>query len=381
MRYLFYLLPLFIFSCSGKEENSSSNILENLTFSVDTLVIDSGEGFLNLSRGIFPNGLSKDLSRLYFFESNPYKLVEVDLDRLEVLKKTEFETDGPDGIGNYLSQLEIGPNGNLFLKSNSIIGIFDQNAKNLKNLRIAPSGIDSTLAKSFNALYSRSVYDFQTQKIYSQPSYLDARDNILIIINTETQSAVTLPVPKMKIVDDYSGTYTFESENGTAIAFHFVESFITLLPEELIISTAALSGVYRLDIQTEELEFIDIHHQSVPNEMKVEITLSPSGPDEVRNIQDEIFENVNFLEMQWDDTRQIYFRLGERTFRGESREDPITYEYYLFTYDQDFNVVGETKLEGVDFKLNNVFFKDGKLWSYVNVDDELGFAVFDFKLN
>jgi hypothetical protein len=24
------------------------------------------------------------------------------------------------------------------------------------------------------------------------------------------------------------------------------------------------------------------------------------------------------------------------------------------------------------------FFKDGKLWSYVNVDDELGFAVFTF---
>ena len=28
---------------------------------------------------------------------------------------------------------------------------------------------------------------------------------------------------------------------------------------------------------------------------------------------------------------------------------------------------------------SDAFFKDGKLWSYVNVDDELGFAVMDFE--
>ncbi|WP_268033405.1 DUF4221 family protein [Algoriphagus sp. PAP.12] len=384
MKSLFSLpLIILLFSCSGKEKSDraqSENILENLTYAVDTVVVDSGEDFLNLSSGIFPNGQSEDLSKLYFFESNPYKLVEVDLDDLEVLKKTEFEAEGPDGLGSYLSQLEVGPTGKHFLKSNSIIGLFDQNARKLKNLRIVPTGIDSILAKNFSALYSKSVYDFCTQKIYSQPSFQDARDNILIIINTETKEAHSLPVPKMKIVDDYSGTYTFESEKGTMIAFHFVGSFITLFPEEVIISTAAFSGVYRLDIQTEELEFIDIQHQTVPNEMKVEIPENPSDPEQIRQIQNEIFQNVNFLEMLWDDTRQLYFRLGEKTFRGNSREDPITYEYYLFAYDKDFQVIGETKLEGLESNLKNMFFKEGKLWSYVNVEDELGFAVFTFDI-
>jgi hypothetical protein len=35
----------------------------------------------------------------------------------------------------------------------------------------------------------------------------------------------------------------------------------------------------------------------------------------------------------------------------------------------------EFKIDPNGFK----FFKDGKLWSYVNVEDELGFAVMEFK--
>ncbi|SIO06172.1 DUF4221 family protein [Algoriphagus halophilus] len=375
---ILFLVSILI-SCSAKEEESTSeNILEDLRFSIDTVMIDSGEDILNLSQGIFPNGLSHDMSRLYFFENKPFQLVEVDLDKLKVLKKTGFEVEGPNGVGSYLSHLKVGPKDNLFLISSSIAGIFNQDAEKLENLRFTPSGIDSTLATNFNALYSRSVYDFENQKLYSQPSFLDVGDNVLVIINTKTQSAITLPVPKMKIVDEYSGTYMFETDQGEIIAFHFVGSFITLLPKVVIISTAARSGIYSLDLTTEQLEYIDIQHHTVPNEIKVEIPQNPSSPAQIQNIQHEIFKNVNFLEMQWDDTRQLYFRLGESTVRGASREDPLSYEYYLFAYDQDFNVLGEKKLDGVNFGLMHVFFKDGKLWSYVNVGDELGFAVFTF---
>ncbi|WP_297336731.1 DUF4221 family protein [Algoriphagus sp.] len=370
-----------IFSCGGNssEDAKSENILQNLSYSVDTVLVDAGEDFLNLSRGISIQSLSDDLTRLYFFERDPYKLVEIDLDQLKVINKTVFETEGPDGVGNYLSNLAVGPEGELFLKSNSVVGIFDQKAKKLQNLKVLPSGIDSTLAKNSSALYSNVVYDFGTQKIFSHPYFRDAGDNLLLIIDPKTTSATSLPVPKMKIVDDYTGTFTFESENGTAIAFYFVGSFITLLPEELILSTSAMSGFYKLNTQTQKLEFIEVQHQTVPNQIQVEIPQNPSGVEEVRKIQNEIFASVNFLEFKRDDTRQLYFRLGERTFRGETREDPIKYEYHLFAYDKDFNVLGETKLEGVDFALMNTFFKDGKLWSYVNVEDELGFAVFDFK--
>ncbi|MEB2776597.1 DUF4221 family protein [Algoriphagus sp. D3-2-R+10] len=371
-------------ACGGKEPESTEqkNILENLTYTVDTVLVDPGEDFLIIANGLYPYSLTEDKTKLYFFERDPYKLVEVDLDNLVVLKKTEFEAEGPDGIGSYLSGLEIGRDGNIFLKSNNTIGIFDQNAKKSKDLKFVPSGIDSTLAKSYNALYSNSVYDFGTQKIYSRPSFADAGEYGLFILNPETQVARSLPIPKMKIIDDYTGTLIFKNEAGMEIlSFYFVGSFITLLPSELIISTAAMSGFYHMDLQTEKMKFIDIQHQSVPNEMKIEIPKNPSDPEQVSEIQNKIFEHVNFQEMLWDNSRQTYFRFGVKTFDGKSQGDPTTYEIHLFAYDKDFNVLGETKMEKLKTVPSYAFFKDGKLWSYVNVEDELGFAVFTFDFN
>ncbi|SFT76436.1 protein of unknown function [Algoriphagus locisalis] len=367
-------------ACAGKEPESTEqkNILENLTYSVDTLVVDAGEDFLNLSRGLGEFGLSDDKKRLFFFESEPPKLVEVDLENLKVLKKTEFEVEGPDGIGSYLSGLEIGPTGNLYINSYATVGIFGQNGKKLQDLKFFPSGIDSALAENNRTLFSRAVYDFDSRKIYSQPTFQDAQDHILLILDPETQTAQSLPIPKMKIVDDYSGTFTIESGGSSMISFYAVASFFTFFPGELILSTGAMSSIYRYNIQTEELAFIDIQHQSVPNVMKIEIPKNTSDPKEASDIQNKIFEHINFMEMLWDESRQLYFRFGLKTFRGETKDDPTTFEYYLFAYDRDFKVLGETKLNTIEGLLSKTFFKDGKLYSYVNIDDELGFAVFTF---
>lgn len=82
--------------------------------------------------------------------------------------------------------------------------------------------------------------------------------------------------------------------------------------------------------------------------------------------------------MEWDPSRQMYMRLAMKSFLGETRSDPNTNEYYLFAYDQDFKLLGESKLELEERVDYSFFWKDGKLYSYVNIEDELGFAVFTF---
>lgn len=302
----------------------------------------------------------------------------MDLDQLKVLKKSIFEEEGPDGVGSNISDLEIGPTGELYVKSNSSVGIYDQNGKKLQNLKFAPSGIDSTLSRNSYAIFDKSVFDFRSKKIYSHPSFMDAGEYMLLILNSETQSATSLPVPKMKIVDDYSKTQNFETEGNELISFYSVGSDITLLQGEVILSNSAMSGIYRLNIQTEQLEFIDIQHQDYPNEMNIEIIQNPSEPEQMFENQKKIWEHINYLELHWDDSRQLYFRLGKKSFMGD-QPGPPSVEYYLFVYDRNFKMLGETKLDGVKGSLWSSFFKDGKLWYYVNVEDELGFAVIDFK--
>ncbi|WP_057936864.1 DUF4221 family protein [Algoriphagus resistens] len=365
----------FLTSCGGKVSDSSVNILEELSYTIDTVMVNSGEDFLNLSGGLGEYGLSRDKTRLFFFESKPPKLVEVDLEKMKVLKKTEFEVEGPDGMGSYVSKMEIGPNGNLFLNSYVTTGIFNQNGNKIQDLKFVPSGIDTALAQNYRALYFRAVYDFENRKIFTQPTFQDAGEYSLFILNPETQSARSLPIPKMKIVDDYSGTLL--SESGM-ISFYGVGAYFTFFPGELFVTTSAMSGIYRYNTQTEKLEFIDIQHKTVPNKMDFELIKNPTEVAQISENQTKIFEHINYWELMWDDSRKMYFRFGVKTFEGEFKDDPYTLEPYLFAYDKDFNVLGETKVERLTSVPSSSFFKDGKLYSYVNIEDELGFAVFTF---
>jgi hypothetical protein len=113
----------------------------------------------------------------------------------------------------------------------------------------------------------------------------------------------------------------------------------------------------------------------------MEGTVNNSPTDEAQFSEDrrKVYEQLNYMEPPWDEAREVYMRLGKKTFLGKEKGDPSTFEVFLFAYDRNFNVLGETKIKGLDQVPGSYFWKDGKLWAYVNVEDELGFAVIDFK--
>ncbi|MEX2566884.1 MAG: hypothetical protein WD431_13145 [Cyclobacteriaceae bacterium] len=51
---------------------------------------------------------------------------------------------------------------------------------------------------------------------------------------------------------------------------------------------------------------------------------------------------------------------------------------YILVYDKDLNFPGDKHQPELKKIPEFRFSKDRKLWSYVNVEDELGFAVIDF---
>lgn len=370
-------LPL-IFSCgfNSSERSESGNILENLTFRVDTVMVDLHGEILNPSRGIFPYDLNKAKSEFWFFENFSDLLVQFDLEQMKLIQTIPFEEEGPDGVGSSVEELKIGINGELFLKGNSSPRIFNLDGKKLEDFRFQPSGLDSSLATNRRALFENSVFDFESQKIYSHPRYSDAGDYTFLILDLKNQSAKTLPVPKMKIVDEYSRTLNFETTGGTAISYYSVGSDITHLTGEIILSNHAMSGFYRFKIQNQELEFIEIQHREFPNELNVQLIPNPNSPEEMFENQKKIWEHILYLKPIWDESRNLYFRFGMKSFFSEQPGPPKS-EYYLFVYDRDFNVLGETKLDGVEYSPWTSFFKNGKLWSFISVNDEPAFAVLE----
>lgn len=380
-KLILILLAPLIFSCGGNtsENPDSGNVLENLTFTVDTVIVNSGADFFNLSYGLGSKRLTPDKGTLIFFENEPLKLAQVDLNQLKLISKSTFQKEGPNGVGPYIGGFQVGPDNQLFIHSYTTLGKFNMSGELTENLKIVPQGIDQELANDFQKLYSGAVFDFQTNRIYSQPSSEASEENVLYITDPLNKEASSKPIPEMKSVEEFSCIYMTKSGEQTMYRYFGVESFHGIENGHLLLSAGGISGIYRLDPETDSLEFIDIQHQTVPNRMNIKVNNSPS--DEATFLEDrrKLSEQLNYMEPLWDESREMYLRLGKKTYLGENTGDPSAFEVYLFAYDEHFNVLGETKVEGLDQVPANYFWKDGKLWSFVNVDDELGFAVMDFK--
>lgn len=57
-------------------------------------MVDSGNDIFILSSGLGAKTLSQDKSKMLFFEDEPFKLVEVDLNNLKLVGKTPFQKKG-----------------------------------------------------------------------------------------------------------------------------------------------------------------------------------------------------------------------------------------------------------------------------------------------
>jgi hypothetical protein len=367
-------------ACGGKESESTEhkNILENLTYSVDTVVVNAGDDFLVIPYGPGFMGFTQNKERLWFFENDPLKLVQVDLNELKLISKTEFEKEGPNGIGPYISDFQIGPNGELAIQSYVSYAKFNTAGEITENLKVVPEGIDSELANDYQKLYQRAFYDFEQNQVYTQPYREGTADKQLFIIDPQSKKVTAVPIPEMKSVSDFSRTHVEESDGNGMIYFFAAFDHIEKENGQLLISAGPMSGFYRMDPKTDSVEFVDIQHLTVPNKWNITLMEAYNDASAFEEDQRKVYEQLNYMAIKWDETREMYLRFGVKTYLAENRADPSTYEIYLFAYDKDFNVLGETKVEGLDVVPSNYFWKDGKLYSYVNIEDELGFAVFTF---
>jgi hypothetical protein len=89
-------------------------------------------------------------------------------------------------------------------------------------------------------------------------------------------------------------------------------------------------------------------------------------------------EEVSFMAPIWDADNNLYYRFSYEMFEYESQseDEPNTYsKVYLTIFDDEFNVLGESFLAKLKHPPSNPFVKNGDIWTYINIRDELGFAI------
>ena len=145
-----------------------------------------------------------------------------------------------------------------------------------------------------------------------------------------------------------------------------------------IIHSNATNSLYIYLPETDSLAFKSYQFDLVPNSKKVPASNDLTSMEEFRRVAKETSEDISFGKIFKDEKTNQYYRFASIVKPKSSEEEATKSDVYLFAFDPDLNLIGEKSLPSLSSQPSDPFFKDGKLWSYVNVEDELGFAVFTF---
>ncbi|WP_074225952.1 DUF4221 family protein [Algoriphagus halophilus] len=260
------------------------------------------------------------------------------------------------------------------IPSVSKTAIHNLQGKLLSNLSIVTDDFEELNRIDEFTLLNEIHFDPNSGILYSLPGNYTSGIRELAIINSTTNKGNLIRLPEMEKAGNFR--VFFNTENAKSIEME--EYSLSIIDDKIYITCTIGSGVYRYDPTTNELEYFEFNHQLIPNEKTGEIINEVYSEKEFNAEYRKIRSQVSFLKLIWDNETSRFYRLAYKGVLGDQQIEPISYEVFLLAYSENMELIGEALIPDFNQVPESYFFKDGQLWSYVNVRDELGFAVFTF---
>ncbi|WP_169817516.1 DUF4221 family protein [Algoriphagus vanfongensis] len=360
MKKLFPFVSLILLAACGDKDSSenaeSENILENLTFSVDTVVVDVGEEIFNPG-AYYVNDLSPDRSKAYFLYMEN-EIHEIDLENMKLLNRFVFQEDGPDAIPKYPNSFQILPENEVFLGGYAQTGIFKVSGENVANFKVRPENLDGIPNDAAYSMTSQLHISPDKSTMVSLPGIFGEAIEGLAVINTSDMSAKILELPALELTKNYQIIYRVG--NGATRTGDSQE--IQFLNDRFVIYSGSTSDVYSYDWRTDSLQLHTFPHQLVPLSKTGQFTTTPDSREAQQEATRAMRKQITYGEFYWDAQREIYYRFAEMNERYDDRGNFVDAEVYLFTYDKDLNLTGETEIKEWNHALSGCLIKDGKLY-------------------
>ncbi|WP_373523609.1 DUF4221 family protein, partial [Aquiflexum sp.] len=317
---------------------------------------------------------------LYNFNKHSHSIEKIDLDRLEWVGTFPLQQEGPDGTGFWISDIKGVREGQLFL-SGEKAGIFNLEGELLKKIdwsNVSPEegGIldeEKFYIQVINPNFPESAFSLFVN--YTKNSVilkkLDVSQNRIAIIDIDpNENYKTYTLGDLSTYNHWPPRVNINSQKDKIIVSHeFANDFYVYSP------------------QGDSLQAITYTSAYTP--VKVTPTnegdLDNSFEDRIKALQ-YYRGQIVFGSLVWDSTFQKYYRFSSSTQYGEEKREGWLLpeisesEVYLSIFDENFKLLNESPIPELNGKpLSKYFVKDGMLWVFVNLDDEMGFIRVSFE--
>lgn len=375
MRYFIPLLYLFILaSCrNGAPEKSESQV--EITFTIDTVMIDSKGYFLYLSAALGRSDLANDGKTVYNLNQKIPQLEVIDLSLLELVDTIPMEREGPAGIGtsSIYDGIQVLENGEVFIFAWTEIVRLSSDRKSVEkyrftsqNLRGDPLNADEEVR--YEGLISEDGTQFFT--FYGKADQPSSRLG-LAIINMEEMSLKKVELPLFEELIPYE--IQTEKEPYAKYPYVYVEPIhLTEFENHLLVSASPFNELYKLDLASYTYQHLTFNASLTEDRAEVNYpTATSSSAGTTESVRDR-WKQISFHKMNWDEKTELFWRISYKVFM--SYDNDYSNETYMTFFDKEFKHMGEIRLPDEWIIIGGKYISQGMYWQFINVDDEAAFV-------
>ena len=373
MKNLYYLPLLALLLACGKNSEKQTDYSQ-LSFSVDTVMVDSKEEILYLKSQLSTAVLSENRDLLYNFNNDLHSLEIIDLDNLVFLDRAVFEREGPDGTGNYIQNAHLLDDENLLLNTFQKSGVFSKKGQKSRDLNLRYTDYAGEVPQGGETLSSPLI--FKSFPHYMIGTFNDYMFNSLFLgkLDLEKKSFDKKNLPEFGYLKEFFVQQI--GENGYPIAIISPMIYREIAGNKIILGNTVSSDVYVYDLEKDSLSFHMIPHSLFPDRKTKNYPSKVESREQFMEVNQQFGSEINFKKPLWDEDKQVYYRFAHYNIWKEvdGKMGSPGAEVYLAVMDQDFKVLSESKLDLLEKAPQFYFLKDGKIWIFTNINDEMAFV-------
>lgn len=378
-----FLLLFFCMACGGNDTETKMDF-SNITFTMDTVVVDPGEEIINLRSGLWSSTLNSDNSKLYLWDNQGFTLDIIDLDNLVLKEKVAFDKEGPDGVGPYVGWMSLPNEYQIVLANFQGMGLFDLKGKKLSDLNTEQGDFEGDSFSEGDNFNYKSIAMEDGKVIYGLlGNSLTSSKESLAKVDFEAKT-----IKKMKLPDEEGlPEYLVELNSDEMSTIITSEKTVQKFGDKLVLSSSGYTDLYILDLKNDSVYHVDYSPKLSAKAKKGGYPSEVTSVERLREVIQDIHADINFQPPIWDEKNKRFYRFSFETSPIENADWPLFQpadqkplsKLFLSIFDKDFNLLGESEISHLGSVPRYAFAKDGKIWYYVNVGDELGFVRMDFE--
>jgi hypothetical protein len=363
-----FVLSLLIFSCG--RNNPSESDYSDFTISMDTVVVDSGDEIMMAATTHLSHYFNDNFSRLYFWDSRSHSTEIIDLDELKLLEKRPFEKEGPNGIVRFSNGLNILSNDKIGFSEWEKFSIANSKGEVVERIKLNEDWIIKDLKEKQNL--RADIFLENERVIFNKVADLLHVSSRILKLDFRQQQVEWIELPEFEKRDNF--TLEFKPDDGSFYAVIGPTLNLTKFKNQLIFTTDALNAIYKYDLETSALTFHQITNTLTENEKSGVYKNLVTTQGEFGENMDKINEEVTFSDLFWDDKNDVFYRFTSFNLPRVAKEKHKS-RVFISIINKDFEVIGEKEITEIVGQVPVAqFVKDGLIYCYINIDDELGYV-------